>query len=397
MALMSPVLIGGMALGAETGYWYFTQRKLQHAADVAAHAAGIRKRVGDTQGGVKAAALQVASTSGFLPIKDTTSTTEPADSRVVNLAVNSPPESGSLIGQSEAVEVIISETKPRLLSSIFSKEPVYIVARAVAELTGGTPACVVALSATSSKAVEVSGSSSVTLNGCGVAVNSIQPDAYYMPNSTASLTADCVSTVGGSSIKHESADVLSLKVCDEVQENAPKVLDPYASVPEPSIPLTCDLSDPTFDKLNPVNPGEDGVMSLCGKVTLKGSVTFPGGLYIIDRGELSINGGSIDGTDVTFFFANDATISLAGNPTIKLSAPTVGPYAGILFFGQRCTSDPTKCNESNIITGNSGSHQLHNFCRKAFSWGQRRLGSFGRHDRCCRWRRRRFTYGRRRS
>ena len=30
-ALLFPVLIGGMGLGAEVGYWYVTQRRLQHA------------------------------------------------------------------------------------------------------------------------------------------------------------------------------------------------------------------------------------------------------------------------------------------------------------------------------------------------------------------------------
>ena len=32
-AVLFPVLIGGMGLSAETGYWYMKHRKLQHAAD----------------------------------------------------------------------------------------------------------------------------------------------------------------------------------------------------------------------------------------------------------------------------------------------------------------------------------------------------------------------------
>jgi Putative Flp pilus-assembly TadE/G-like len=34
IAIVFPILVGGMGLGAETGYWYVTQRKLQHAVDV---------------------------------------------------------------------------------------------------------------------------------------------------------------------------------------------------------------------------------------------------------------------------------------------------------------------------------------------------------------------------
>ena len=43
VAITSPVLIGAMGLGGEAGYWYLTQRKVQNAADVAAHAAALRE------------------------------------------------------------------------------------------------------------------------------------------------------------------------------------------------------------------------------------------------------------------------------------------------------------------------------------------------------------------
>ncbi len=46
-AIVFPIATGSMGLGAETGYWYLSQRKLQHAADVSAHAAGARLRAGD--------------------------------------------------------------------------------------------------------------------------------------------------------------------------------------------------------------------------------------------------------------------------------------------------------------------------------------------------------------
>jgi Flp pilus assembly protein TadG len=37
VGLLLPVIIGGLGLGAETGYWYLLDRKLQHAVDVSAH------------------------------------------------------------------------------------------------------------------------------------------------------------------------------------------------------------------------------------------------------------------------------------------------------------------------------------------------------------------------
>jgi Flp pilus assembly protein TadG len=344
MALVSPVVIGGMAIGAETGFWYYTQRKLQHAADVAAHAAGVRKRAGDTQEGMRLAASQIAASSG-LPRSGTG-----AGSTSTNVTVHNPPVSGLLTGRSEAVEVILLESRARMLSSIFSNDPVQISARAVARVMGGSPACVLGLSETKPATVEVSGSSSATLNGCSVAVNSVQQNAYYMPNSSAYLSADCVSTVGGSAVKSTSEDVLNLKVCDSVQENAPVTLDPYASVPEP-VPASC-RARTTFK--NTTVPNASGVECFEG-LTLSGTVKFSPGLYIINEGELSITGGTIQGEGVTFFFTKNATAKLAGNPLITLSAPTTGPYAGLLFFGARCDLEPTTCEEVFTVTGDNGS------------------------------------------
>lgn len=341
LALLSPVLIGGMALGAETGFWYYTQRKLQHAADVAAHAAGARKRAGDEGPTLKGAAVRVAQLSGFEPYLDY-STPNPT---LVNLTVNDPPETGAYTGKSEAVEVSLFETHPRMLSSIFSKEPVMIGARAVARISGGTPACVLALSEASSRAVEVSGNSSATLNACGVAVNSVQPDAYYMPNSTAYLSADCISTVGGSVIKKPSPNVLSLKTCSSVQEQAPKTPDPYADVPEPYPDPLVNICQQGKNLKGTVSPDSNGIRCFNG-LSLD-SVTIEPGLYIINSGKLIINAGAVvNGQGVTFFLANNSTVELEGNAKINLSAPAQGnlipatePYAGLLFFGERC--DPT--------------------------------------------------------
>ena len=38
MALAMPIFAGGLGFGAEAGLWYFNQRKLQNAADIAAYA-----------------------------------------------------------------------------------------------------------------------------------------------------------------------------------------------------------------------------------------------------------------------------------------------------------------------------------------------------------------------
>ncbi|WP_243373432.1 TadE/TadG family type IV pilus assembly protein [Microvirga solisilvae] len=361
MGLMSPVIIGGMALGGETGYWYYTARKLQNAADTAAYSAAVRKRAGDTGTKLDAAAIRAAASTGFKPkLVDLDPDPVSTEWIATNLFVNNPPQTGVSAKDHQAVEVRLFEVKARLLSSIFSKDPIRIESRAVARLSDGTPACVIALSQTKQKAVEVSGSSSATLKDCGVASNSVQDTAYYMPNSSAYLAADCISTVGGSSIKNPSEETLDLneQICPSVQENAPAIPDPYAMVEEPDFSdIECATSNVVSGT---VDPGPHHVMRFCGGLTVKDktSVTFLPGLYIVDGGNMSMNGGTISGQGVTFFFANNATAKLAGNPFIDLVAPNASnkneateSLMGLVFFGARCTLNSPTCDELFKITG----------------------------------------------
>ena len=46
-AVAMPVIVGGFGLGAEVGYWYFNQRKVQNAADMAAYAGAVALRAGN--------------------------------------------------------------------------------------------------------------------------------------------------------------------------------------------------------------------------------------------------------------------------------------------------------------------------------------------------------------
>ena len=65
MALMTPVIIGGLAFGAEVGGWELTKRQVQNAADMAAFAAGTQVRSGQDDATITAAALAVAEHSGY--------------------------------------------------------------------------------------------------------------------------------------------------------------------------------------------------------------------------------------------------------------------------------------------------------------------------------------------
>ncbi len=340
-ALLMPVLVLGLGLGAETGFQYMTQRNLQNAADLAAHAGGVRLRAGDTKAAIDAAALHIATASGFEPAKG-------------SFTLNTPPTTGPNTGSARSVEVLLTRNQPRFFTALITIDPVLIGARAVATVAPTTSAaCVLALSPTAHQAVSISGSTDVSLLGCDVASNSNANDSFWMENSSAHLETNCVFSVGGAI----SSSNLHLAGCAAPMEYQPVVRDPYADVPEPSAAIPCELF-PNLAILTPIISLLNGVkaMRICGGLDIKKQVTFKPGVYIIDGGDLTLNGNGT-ATDAgltvqgaTFFLKGNARLKLTGNGSLNLQAPTTGPYAGILIFGSRSQTGVT-----HSIQGNTGS------------------------------------------
>jgi hypothetical protein len=81
----------------------------------------------------------------------------------------------------------------------------------------------------------------------------------------------------------------------------------------------------------------------CGGLSVNAgqTVTLQPGVYIINGGSLTVNGGgALQGVGVTIILtsstgANYATVSLNGGAVVSLTAPTSGPTAGLAFFGDR--------------------------------------------------------------
>lgn len=344
--IMMPVMVMAMGLGAESGFHYMTQRSLQHAADLASHAGGVRLRAGANGADIMAAALNIATASGFRPLTDT-------------ITVHAPPTAGPDAGLATSVEVILTRTQPRFLSAIIDNAPLLIAARAVSRIVApGTAACVLALSPTTSAAITVDGSTQVSLLGCDMASNSNADDAFKMVSNGARLGVDCIYTVGKANI---DTRYLTLAKCAAPRELAPVVRDPYAGVAEPGVEGVC-LSSPSksLPVFTPNFVHSSGVPALriCGGLDIKKLVTFLPGLYIIDGGTFSLNAnGSVLSVDagiiaagVTFMLTGTAKLSMTGNGGLNIQAPTTGPFAGILFFGSRSQTGIT-----HEVLGNSGS------------------------------------------
>jgi len=329
VALLFPVLVGGMALGTEAGFWYLSQRKLQQASDMAAYAAAVQLRAGRGESDRVAAATAMAAASGFRVGED--------------VLVPSYP-------RSNAVEIRLTRQQTRFFTLIYANDTVEISARAVAEVRGGGNACLLALDQTAGAAITVTGSAEVTFDGCDVATNSAADDAFYMWGGNVELTAGCVHSVGG--VKVHSEDNLNLTSCTTAREEAPVILDPYADIAEPSFAPCTTTNNTASGTVTPTETHELGMLSkrFCGGLDVTGDVEFRPGLYIISGGSFRINGNrKVTGNGVTFFLTNGATLDFNGTATIDLKAPETGPLAGILFFGDR-----NDVSASHKLNGNAG-------------------------------------------
>ena len=313
-AIGMPVAISAAVLGTEVGLYTYRHQAMQGAADAAAITAIVSGASGAT---LVTQARAVAAAQGFVH-----------GAANVTVTINSPPTSGSYMTKTGAVEAIVSQPQQPILAKIFSSASVSVRARAVAILNPGG-ACLLALNGTASGAISLQGVSTVTLTGC---------DAFSNSSSTSAISA------GGSSklSVNKALAVGSIPVDANITTTAgpPKggqnlAPDPYASK--------------SFESFNGCKQSYTG-----GNVTLQPGVYCNGisltagakvsmapGVYYLDSSDLKVAGNAtLTGAGVTIVFTsskgkNYGSASIASNAIINLSAPTSGPTAGIVLFGDR--------------------------------------------------------------
>jgi len=317
-ALMAPVLLGGAGLATEGGLWYYVHQSAQGAADSsalsAANQASLNNNVSPTT-----QARSVAATYGY--VNGTAGAT---------VTVNRPPAAGAYTGNNQAIEVIVTTQQARLLSSIFATGPVTLMGRAVALPGNAGTGCVLSLNPAASGGVTSKGTSGITLNQCSVYDDSSDTSALVNGGSATidALSVNVVGQISGGS---------GITTTQGVHVGISPISDPYADVVMPT-PGACDYNNKTYKNTVTIDPGVycNGIQLNAGAV-----VTMNPGIYFIDRGSLQMAGGAtLQGTGVTIIFTSstgnnyaDATIN--GGATLKITAPTTGPTAGIAIFGDR--------------------------------------------------------------
>lgn len=334
-ALMAPVLIGSAGLATEGGLWMYVHQNLQGAADSAALSSATLYSL-NTSGNLDNQAQSVIATYGYTV--GTAGTT---------VTVNRPPATGAYAGSNRAIEVIVTTKQSRLLSSLFNTGDVTLTGRAVAVPGNAGVGCVLSLNLTASGGVTSQGNSAVDLSQCSVYDDSNSSSAL-VNGGTATINALSVNVVGNIS------GGSGITTTQGVNIGISPVPDPYANVVMPT-PGSCDYNNKSYKTTTTIDPGVycNGLQLNAGAV-----VTMNPGVYYIDRGSLQIAGGAtLQGDGVTIIFtsstgSNYASATINGGATIALTAPTTGPLAGLVMFGDR--NMPT----STTFKFNGGNNQV---------------------------------------
>jgi len=315
------VIMGFVGLALDASYMYFHRRAMQTAADAGAYGAAMEllRAKSDTT----AAAKYDTSLNGFT---DGTGN--------VTVTVNSPPASGSKVGNASFVEVVISHPQPTWFMRALHFNSVTVKARAVAGLGSTGNGCVYALDSDTSKTNNgffVNGTTDSNFS-CGVFSNS-----NFRATGGACVVTPTVSYTGTYSNSNTSGNCGPAGIGKGVP-----IVDPMAGkYTIPSGSCTDTNFKVTKGTTVTIPPG-----IYCGGISISGSVTniiFSPGQFVLREGGLSINGSmTVSGDGVTFFntYASNVSkyngISITGSGQVILRAPTSGTYKGLLFY-----QDPT--------------------------------------------------------
>jgi Flp pilus assembly protein TadG len=338
IALAMTGVLGLAGLGTEVGMWYVSKRTMQAASDSAAYSAAMAEYNGETKAQYTREAKSVAGSYNF--VDDTNNTT---------VTVNSPPTKGNYTTDSNAVEVIITQQQPIVVSGLFLGGPTTVATRSVA-LTGTPGAgCVLALDGASIDDIFNNGNTTINLIGCDLYDNSPNNCALNLVGS-ANLTANGAFIVGNYCTSNNASLTITPRPTGDgthVNWSAP-ISDPYASyLASYSAPTTCNYNNQKYNAgANiPASTFTNGQV-FCGGLDITGNstVNFPSGIFYITNGVLHVDGGSTlnapvpacaspqpTGCGTTFVLSGTATVNFEGGATINVTALNSGPFPGVAF------------------------------------------------------------------
>ncbi len=337
------VLMGFAGLGIDMGVMRYEKRLQQTAADAAAIAgANNLSYTGVTIGGQNAAAA-----NGFTDNGDgaTTAPCDAAGAAVGTVCVQiGTPTSGPHQGKALYVEALVAAVHTTYFMRLLGISTTEITARAVATNLSGGPSsgCLYTLGPPGSSIEGVNLNGNATLNAPTCGIN--DDGNYNTQGNSLTVNAGSFGVSGSANVSGKGGSVSCGAPGPCPTYGMPAATDPMASknppITAPSQPPPSS-SCPAHGACNVTTSGTQVLQpGTYSSITIGSSstVTLSQGIYYIDGpGGVSFNGSAtLTGSDVMFYFTGSASINATGGgnqvSNIQLSAPTSGPYTGILMY-----------------------------------------------------------------
>ncbi|HEU4399914.1 MAG TPA: pilus assembly protein TadG-related protein [Actinomycetota bacterium] len=355
VALALTVLLGLAALAVDVGLSWAVRAEAQTAADAAALAGASGLPAGPA--GAVAAVRQYldANVPGLAdrpadpnwPLNGTDD-----DGEVVCWTLpGSPPAPGA--GCPPGSNALQVTTPPISVRYAFASVlgPAAHPIRALAAATAGPLAAVPGLSCglclldpLHGAALAVAGSGDVVVEGAGITVDSIHPEAAIL-SASGNVLADQTGIVGGVSLTGSGEFV------PPATTGVPPAPDPLATLPTPDAlpaPPPCCFGRVTVTTDRTLTPGVYQSITVTDDATL----TLDPGVYVLTElpGLAVLGTASVQGTGITLYLTcNDypqqcdgfgAGLTLTSNARYAATAPTTGPYAALDVFSDRGNATP---------------------------------------------------------
>jgi Flp pilus assembly protein TadG len=333
--MLGTFLLGFVALGVDVEYLFHAKRMAQTAADAAAVAAG--EESGNGAASEQIAANAMAKLNGF----DTTLAAQPA---TVTLST---PTSGNYSGSTAYVQAIVSQPVPTYFIAVLNHQPTFTIsARAVAGNGLTSPTCV-CLEGTSGVDLTVSNGSRFSAPSCGITVDSTSSNAVGV---TGSSTLSAIS-LGIASNTWTTANVSGggTTANTKVVTGISTLCGP-AMPPPPAYNASQCTADPSSFYGGGVSfivgPGSAHSTLQTGNLVCYNSLTVGAngdavnlnpGIYVINGGQLNFLSGyggysNTGGNGVFFYLVGNASLTISNGANVNLTAPSSGTYSGDLIF-----------------------------------------------------------------
>jgi len=321
-------LCGFAALSVDVGMLFRAKRVLQNAADAGAIAGAMEVPYNDYDTAAKAATAQNGITNG----------------------VNGATVTVTKASTGSKITVLITQSAPTYFMKALSINSMNVSAKASASLGPGA-GCIFTLNHTGTD-VGLSGNGYLTMPDCGVVIDSSASKALSLTGSS-SISAKYIGVVGSYSDSSNSPNSLTPIPVTGIAPAS----DPLAFETPPSYDPSSCLADPHPNPSNnqtvTIGPTNGGTICYNGlSVSGSGAVVMNAGTYVINGGFSSSGSSTITGSSITVYLAPPSgSVSLTGSGALTLSAPNdpSAPYNGILFY-----QDPN--NTQNMkIAGSGGS------------------------------------------